>query len=148
MKKFLQNDWKRIAVGTLLLAVFIFSGDAFAQKKNKKTDKDPAVEQDTVSKSAATKNGIKPYSQVITSEAKTKEGLFTVHELDNKYYYEIPDSLLGRDMLLVTTIARTADGLGYGGERTNSFLVKWERNGDDILFRKISYNNSAADSLP
>lgn len=148
MKKFLQNDLKRVAVGILVLAAFIYSGDAFAQKKNRKNNKDQAVEQDTVSKSGATKNGIKPYSQVITSEAKTKEGLFTVHELDNKYYYEIPDSLLGRDMLLVTTIAKTADGLGYGGERTNSFLVKWERNADDILFRKISYNNSAADSLP
>ena len=148
MKKFFQNDFKRIVVGTLFLGALACSEGAFAQKKNRKNDKDQAVQQDTVPKSDAAKNGIKPYSRVITSEAKSKEGLFTVHELDNKYYYEIPDSLLGRDMLLVTTIAKTADGLGYGGERANTLLVKWERNADNILLKLISYNNSAADSLP
>src|SRR5690606_15936045 len=41
-----------------------------------------------------------------------------------------------------------ADGLGYGGERTNTQMVRWDRNGDNILLKIVSYDNSAADSLP
>ena len=99
-------------------------------------------------KPAESKNGIKSYSQVITSEAESTDGLFKVHKLDNKYFYEIPDSLLGREMLLVTTIAKTAAGLGYGGERTNTQMVRWDKHGDNVLLKIVSYNNSAADSLP
>src|SRR5690606_18188648 len=77
-----------------------------------------------------------------------KEGLFKVHQIDEKYYYEIPDSLFGRDMLMVVRIAKTADGIGYGGENTNNLMVRWDKNGDDILLKVVSVNNYAADSLP
>ena len=60
-------------------------------------------------------------------------GLFKVHQIDEKYFYEIPDSLLGRDMLLVVRIAKTADGIGYGGENTSNMMVRWEKNKDDIF---------------
>ena len=49
-------------------------------------------------KNAATKGDIKPYEQVITKKAKTDEGLFKVHYVDKKYMFEIPDSLLNREM--------------------------------------------------
>lgn len=130
-----------------MLGTIVIGDEAFAQKKEKKNSKDSKENQESSSKPDS-KDGIKPYSEVITSEAKTKEGLFVVHELGNKYFYEIPDTLLGREMLMVTTIAKTADGLGYGGERTNTQMVRWDRNGDDILLKVVSFNNSAADSLP
>src|SRR5690606_36642779 len=92
--------------------------------------------------------GVQTCALPISSAAKSTEGLFTIHELDNKYFYEIPDSLLGREMLVVTTIAKTAAGIGYGGERTNTQMVRWDKHGDHVLLRVVSYNNSAADSLP
>lgn len=58
----------------------------------------------------------KTYEDIITEKAESKSGLFTVHLVDDKYYYEIPDSLLGTEMLMVTRIAKTANGLGFGGE--------------------------------
>lgn len=148
MKNFFYSKVKMLAIGTFLLVTMTIGEGAFAQRKNKKETKDAKENQDSAPKPEASKNGIKPYSEVITSEAKTAEGLFWVHQLNNKYFYEIPDTLLGREMLMVTTIAKTADGLGYGGERTNTQMVKWDRNGDNILLKIVSYNNSAADSLP
>jgi hypothetical protein len=97
---------------------------------------------------AANPNAIKPYADVITAAAVKDEGLFTVQRIDEKYFYEIADSLLGREMLLVTRQARTADNLGYGGEEIESQVVRWERKLNKILLRVVSYNNVAADSLP
>ena len=44
-------------------------------------------------------NGPRPYREVITEKARTDEGLFKVHKVEEKWYFEIPDSLLGRDIM-------------------------------------------------
>lgn len=93
--------------------------------------------------------GMKPYKEVITEKAKSDAGLFTVHDVDGKWFFEIPDSLLNRDMLLVSRIAKTADNLGYGGEQAGrEQVIRWERLDKKILLRTISFRNTAADSLP
>ncbi len=92
--------------------------------------------------------GFKPYSEVITEEAVTDEGLFTVHKIDENYYYEIPDSLLGEEMLLVSRIAKTATNLAYGGTKINTQTLRWERRNDEILLRHLSFENVASDTLP
>ena len=56
------------------------------------------------------------YDKVITKDAKSKPGLFTVHEIKDKYYYEIPKTELDKEFLFVTQIARTTVGVGYGGQ--------------------------------
>ncbi|MCS4435633.1 zinc-dependent metalloprotease [Aquiflexum gelatinilyticum] len=149
MKKFTQM-YLRKGLTFLLLIGMIFVGDeAFGQKKKKKNSKNaPPAAATAPARPASPKSGPKPYEEVITDKAKSKDGLFKVHELDGKYFYEIPDSLIGREMLIVTTIAKTADGIGYGGERTNTLLVRWDQNGDNVLLKVVSYSNTAADSLP
>ena len=99
-------------------------------------------------KKAVTKGDIKPYEQVITKKAKTDEGLFKVHYLDKKYMFEIPDSLLNREMLMVTRIAKTASGIGFGGGKQNTKVLRWQKKGDRVLLRVVSHNVVAADSLP
>ena len=100
------------------------------------------------SSSRAGQNGLKPYSDVITAEAESDDGLFTVHRIGSKMYYEIPDSLLGREMLTVTRIARTANNIGYGGEQAGNNVLRWEKNGDNILVRVVSYQNVASHDHP
>ncbi len=92
----------------------------------------------------------KKYSDVITDEAETDSGLFVVHRIDEKLYYEIPDSLLDREMLMVTRIAATANNLGYGGEKANTQTLRWQRRDRDkkILLRVVSYQNVADEELP
>lgn len=94
------------------------------------------------------KNDIQPYNKVITKEAKSDEGLFTVHKIDENYFYEIPDSLFEREMLMVTRISKTASGLGFGGGKLNEEVLRWQKKDKKVILRVVSYNVVAADSLP
>ncbi|WCO03682.1 zinc-dependent metalloprotease [Psychroserpens ponticola] len=94
------------------------------------------------------KNDIQPYGKVITKDAKSDEGLFTVHTLDENFFYEIPDSLFDREMLMVTRISKTASGLGFGGGKQNEQVLRWQKKGKKVILRVVSYNVFAADSLP
>ncbi|MEX2362503.1 MAG: DUF5118 domain-containing protein, partial [Balneolaceae bacterium] len=71
-------------VATLLFSFFIVIG--CSSTKNTSSNSSSRADQ-------ASSNGIKPFSKVITSEAKTDDGLFNVHWVSEKLYYEIPDSL-------------------------------------------------------
>ena len=81
----------------------------------------------------------RPYDQVITKEAKTDEGVFAVHRIGDRVYYEIPVSELGKDFLWVTQIARTTLGAGYGGQAAGNRVVRWERLNNRVLLRTVSY---------
>jgi hypothetical protein len=130
---------------------------AVAQKKKKEkkdetkmTELGPVVSEkkDEPKNEKEKKEPIQPYEKVITSKAKTDDGLFKVHKVDDKYYFEIPDTLLGREILSVTRIAKTATGIGFGGEELNSQVLRFQRKEKKILLRSVSYNNVANDSLP
>lgn len=90
----------------------------------------------------------KPYDRVITKEAKSDEGVFTIHTIKEKVYYEIPKSELGKEFLWVSQIARTTLGVGYGGQAAGNRVVKWERKGNRILLRSVSYDVVADPKLP
>ena len=128
----------------LLIALsFSVSGCAVFQPKDKK-----ATTQASAKPESKDKNGIKPYDKVITKDAKSDKGLFTVHQVDENYFYEIPDSLLNREMLTVTRIAKTANGIGFGGGKQDTQVHKWEKKNNQILLRVVSHEVFAADSLP
>ncbi len=82
----------------------------------------------------------KPYDKVITKEAKSKPGIFTVHQVKDKWYYEIPKTELNKDFLWVSQVARTTLGSGYGGQSLGSRVVRWERNNNKILLRDVKYS--------
>ena len=92
----------------------------------------------------------KPFAEVVSDSASTDDGLFTVYLSEGglKMMAAIPDSLFGREMLVVSRIARTAEGLGYGGEEVNESAVRWDRVGNYVLLRTTRYASVAADSLP
>ncbi|MFP2997101.1 zinc-dependent metalloprotease [Spongiivirga sp. MCCC 1A20706] len=115
-----------------------------AQRKKKKKKGKTEIPAKPPSK----KGGIQPYSKVITKKAKTDEGLFAVHKVDDKYFYEIPDSLFNREMLMVTRIAKTATGIGFGGGKQNTQVLRWEKRDKKVLLRVVSHQIFAADSLP
>ena len=94
------------------------------------------------------KNDIQPYNKVITKKAKTDKGLFDVHQIEDKYFYEIPDSLFEREMLMVTRIAKTAAGLGFGGGKQSEQVLRWQKKNKKVLLRIVSHQVVAADSLP
>ena len=94
------------------------------------------------------KDDMKAYDKVVTKDAISDDGLFTVHQVDEKVYYEIPDSLLGSEVLLVTRMAATANNMGYGGMKSNTQVLRWEKNRKKILLRVVSYENVADEDKP
>ena len=116
----------------LLLILFLTTTILSAQKKEE-TDE---------------KKSKKTYSEIIDDSFKTDNGLFKVHQKDQIFYYEIPRELLDQEMLMVTRIAKTSNGIGYGGQKINSQVLRWQLKKDMILLRIVSYENIANDSLP
>ncbi|RBW62398.1 zinc-dependent metalloprotease [Tenacibaculum sp. E3R01] len=130
-----------------ILFVFFSLGitlNSEAQRRKKKNDKKVT----TTPKKKPTKKGIQPYGKVVTKEHKTDNGLFKVHSKDNKYLFEIPDSLLNREMLMVTRIAKTANGIGFGGGKQNTQVLRWVKKHKKILLRVVSHNVVADSILP
>ena len=87
---------------------------------------------------------------MITARAVTDAGLITVHKVDERWYFEVPDSILGRDHLLVSRIAGVpagVDGFISAGTSLNQRLVRFERTGDRVVLRTISTAAYADDSL-
>jgi len=93
------------------------------------------------------KQGPKPYKEVITDKAVTHTGLFTVHKVEDKWYFEIPDSMLLREFMAITRLSKTAAGGGiYGGELANQQTLEWEKGPANTLFLRVITLVSMADS--
>ncbi|MFN5932589.1 MAG: zinc-dependent metalloprotease, partial [Sphingobacteriales bacterium] len=87
---------------------------------------------------SAASTGPKPYKEVITEKAKTSKGLFSVHKVDDKYYFEIADSVLGRDIMAITRFSKIAAGAGlYGGEQANQQVIQFEKGPDNKVFLRV-----------
>ncbi|WP_435355521.1 zinc-dependent metalloprotease [Emticicia sp. SJ17W-69] len=143
---------KLIKITFLCSLALISSFGAFSQKKDDK--KPEEVKPATPTPVAAPKppetpkTGPKPYKEVITDKAKTSKGLMTVHKIEEKYFFELADSIIGREIMSVTRFSKTAAGGGiFGGEEVNSQVVKWEKGPDNKLFlRSITLVIASGDS--
>ncbi len=121
-------------------ALFTFG---FAQKKKEANPSPPATPvaaAPVVKKPETPKKGPKPYKEVVDSTAISQKGLMTVHKMDDKYLFEIPDSLIGRDIMAITRYTKTPAGGGiFGGEEVNRQVVKWEKGiSNNLLLRSIT----------
>ena len=142
----------RLALVPCALLGLTLTGNA--QKKDDKKKEEPTKTTQTPTTPPAVKppetpkSGPKPYKDVITDKAKTSKGLLTVHKIDDKYYFEIADTLLGRDIMTVTRYSKTAAGGGiFGGEEVNRQMIRWEKGPDNKIFlRSISIVMTSADS--
>jgi len=98
------------------------------------------------------KQGPKPYKDVITDKAISKKGLFTIHKVEDKWYFEIADSLLGRDILIVNRLSKAGAGMrnfffGYAGDQIGSNVVSFEKGPNNKIFlKKISFDELSKDS--
>jgi hypothetical protein len=127
-----------------LLAFIVMIGcpsDANSQifkKKPKKSEKTDEGDK---------KKKMKPYKKVITKDAITQNGLFTVHQVDQEWYFELPDSLLEKEILVTSRISGFVKGLNFGGAGVKSKpqqVIRWQKKGKQILLRSVSYNSVAS----
>ena len=84
------------------------------------------------------------YQEVVPASAESREGLFHVHQVDGRILFEIPDSILGRDMLVMSRYDKTQDGLAdVGAMMAPNVMVRWERRDDRIHLRGVSHSMTA-----
>jgi hypothetical protein len=131
----------------LLSLALIIVGQSFAQ--------DPPSPDTVPAAAAGPRGGLtaptpdpQPYEKVITKEAKSKKGVFTVHQVKERYYYEIPYSGFNKEFLWVSQIARTTLGVGYGGQALTNTVVVWEAKGNRVNLRQVNYDVVADRQLP
>nr|WP_263011325.1 zinc-dependent metalloprotease [Chryseobacterium foetidum] len=124
----------------------------FAQEKDSATTKKEPAAAGAKKEDDKKKSPIKPYKEIITDKAVSDDGVFTVHKVDDKYYFEIPDSVLKKEFLLVTRLTKAAAGMrsgmsGYAGDQIGQQVVAFEKGPKDkILLRSISFVDYAKDS--
>lgn len=92
--------------------------------------------------------GIKPYAKVISKTVQSRAGLFTTHRAGDTLFFEIPRNELNREMLLVGRFARASGGSSFGGDEFTKRVLRWEKQGNRILLRSITYELVADSTLP
>ncbi|ULQ50775.1 zinc-dependent metalloprotease [Flavihumibacter fluvii] len=132
-------------------AFLLFQLSTYSQQK---PAANPALPNNPVPPAAAPSrsNGPKPYKDVITAKAITDSGLFKVHKVDDKYYFEIADSILGRDILVVNRLSKAAAGMrnfffGYAGDFIGQNIIRFDKGPNNKVFiRTISFDEMSQDS--
>lgn len=140
---------KMIVASALLLSVTAWLP---AQQDSTKVKTDTLKAKPTASATPKKAEKIKPYKDIITDKAVTDDGIISVHKVEDKYYFEIPDRVLGKEFLLVSRLTKAAAGMrsgttGYAGDQIAQNLIKFEKGPQDKIFiRSISYQDYASDS--
>lgn len=120
------------------LGILLVAGSCSTLGLIGKSDKNQKVD-------GLSQNSSKTYDKLITDEAVTQKGLFDVHKVADKYYFEIPDSLLNREMLVVTRFIKTPSGASnYGGEKISENTITFEKGPTENIFLRIATLVSAA----
>ncbi|SNV43489.1 Glutamyl- and glutaminyl-tRNA synthetases [Chryseobacterium taklimakanense] len=142
---------KKLNTLMAVLVLAVASPSAFAQTEKSKTDTVKAKTPDAAAKDKKPEK-IKPYKEIITAKTVSDQGVITVHKVEDKYYFEIPDSVLKKDFLVVSRLTKAAAGMrsgfiGYAGDQISQSVVVFEKGPQDKIFiRSISYDDYAADS--
>lgn len=111
--------------------------------------KSAAAKRAEAADSADRAAGLKPYNKVVTSAARTSNGLFRTHWRSDTLYFEIPRRELNRDLLLVGRFAKaSAGGPSYGGDEFTERVLRWERQGNRVLLRSVTFEITADSTLP
>ena len=105
------------------------------------------VEEDSGSDNIP-KSKFKEYSVLIPDTAISHSGVFAIHDVDGKLYYEIPENQLGKEFLWITQYSKTQTSFGYGGTEVIRRVVRWERLKDHILLRNVEHLLRADEGTP
>lgn len=94
---------------------------------------------------------MKKFSEIVTDDAETDEGVFNVHKVDDKYYYEIPNELLEREMLLVTRVSGSTENFSFGGagqKARSQQVIRWQKKENSVKLRHVSFSSVADEEDP
>ncbi|MBS7563489.1 zinc-dependent metalloprotease [Mucilaginibacter sp. Bleaf8] len=135
----------------LTMTMTAIAASTFGQAKPDSAARRTAMPGGFAGTNTAQRTQPKAYKTVITEKALSRNGLFKTHKVDDKYYFEIGDSLLNREILVVSRISRAGAEVraadGYAGDQIGSTVISFEKGPSNRIFmRKISYRAYSPDS--
>ena len=121
----------------MLLSALIVSGPSasYAKKKTKEAEK-----KETVKKT--------PYEKLFKDkQGECAKGMFTIHKVGGKVYFEIPTAMLGREMLFGSTISEISDNSdGLVGEKpAKPLLVRFVQQDTTVVLQEFTARASVID---
>ncbi len=102
---------------------------AFTQEEKKEEDKPKTI------------------ADIITDKAVSSDGLFKTHTVGSDHYFELPNDILDKEILIVSRISGFVKNLNFGGAGVKSKpqqVIRWQKIGEKIVLRSVSYNSVAS----
>ena len=137
----------------VLMSLLLAFGVTNIFSLNIKTSKKKEGSKNTIkSDSLKGLDGLQSYDKVITADAKSFKGAFTITKVSNKYYFEIPDSILNRDFQVISRIEKgpalfQRDPEGFAGKILGNMQICFSKGPNDKLFiKRLIYDEIANDS--
>ena len=87
------------------------------------------------------------YDTVITKDAKTSRGLVLYHKVKERHFFELPEKLLGRDLLWSAEVAQASNDAAFNGLSLGYKVVRFERVDNRILLRGVSFRKRGSEDL-
>lgn len=87
-----------------------------------------------------------PYEALIAKGGSEQKGLFTVRHIEDKWYIEVPDSVIGRYLLAVTRFTAVPQGFGkFAGEELTENTIYFQQRDKKTLLLRAYVNTNEAD---
>ena len=127
----------------LILAAFCSLSFAFSPPQLRAQRRISPRRGVATAKKQATPGKPKKYDDVITKDAKTFPGVFLVHRLGEKIYFEIPQDAMGKLMLWTIEVAKGPPGVSWGGRSLGNRVIRWERRGNKVYLWNVTFEKRA-----
>lgn len=126
---------------------------ALAQQAGKAAQsKSASAAKDTTAKKP---NGPMSIEKFVKADAKVMKGLTTVYHQEGKFFINVNDSLLGKDLVMVSRLYEGAEGVrsdfdGYAGDALSDGVFRFEKspNNDKIFLTAVTYRERSKKIMP
>ena len=138
-----------VAAGLMLTATVqakpFYAVKADTLKKDTTVTDTTKVEKEDVKSKAKKEPKETDYQKIIKKGGTVTDGLFRVRHIEDKYYFEVPDSMLGRYILCVTRFTAVPQNFGQfaGEEITHSTIYFEKRDTSQIMIRQYVLSHLA-----
>ncbi len=94
---------------------------------------------------------VKPYKDIITADAVTDSGFFISHKVKENWYFELPQEVMDKEILITSRISGFVKNLNFGGAGVESRpqqVIRWQKKDDQLMLRSVSFNSVASEEDP
>ncbi len=162
MKSYLSFFMSAFMSAFMIAAVLCLSASQVSAQRRSKDSRKGTPAAGAIAKDGNTpakdgqapkKKGPESMDKFIKKDARVMKGLTTVYNQDDKWYISISDSIIGRDLELVSRISKSAEGgrkgsEGYAGDILSHEMVRFSKGpGNKIFLHHVMLEERAAKSM-